>query len=108
MVKTIQVAGKDLGAQGKAKSGAEDAQAQQPRRSRRDKLMAMAMLWSGDRPDVGVAQQVLVSNISLEGVAVKTSEPLTKGSVYYVKMVAGPLKLETAIRVAWCRTRDGM
>jgi hypothetical protein len=82
--------------------------AETPRRSRRDKLMAMATLWSGDQPDVGQSMQVLVSNISLEGVAVRTNEPLTKGAVHYVKMMAGPLRLETAIRVAWCRSRDGL
>jgi hypothetical protein len=79
-----------------------------PRRSRRDKLMAMAMLWNGDKPEVGEVTQVLVSNISLEGVAVRTNNPLIKGAVHYVRMVAGPLKLETAIRIAWCRSRDGL
>src|SRR6266850_4596801 len=83
-------------------------QAQTARRSRRDKLMAMATLWNGERPDVGEAMQVLVSNISLEGVAVRTNSPLIKGAVHYVKMLAGPLKLETAIRIAWCRNREGL
>ena len=81
---------------------------QTPRRSRRDKLMAMAQLWNGDKPDVGSAMQVLVSNISLEGVAIRTNEPLTKGAVHYVRMSAGPLKLETAIKIAWCRSREGL
>ena len=81
---------------------------QTPRRSRRDKLMAMATLWSGDKPEVGASQQVLVSNISLEGVAVRTNEPLIKGALHYVRMSAGPLKLETAIRIAWCRNREGL
>jgi hypothetical protein len=79
-----------------------------PRRSRRDKLMAMAQLWNGDKPEVGAATQVLVSNISLEGVAVRTNEPLIKGALHYVRMTAGPLKLETAIRIAWCRSREGL
>jgi hypothetical protein len=57
---------------------------------------------------VGEATQVLVSNISLEGVAVRTNSPLIKGAVHYVKMLAGPLKLETAIRIAWCRNREGL
>ena len=70
--------------------------------------MAMAMLWNGDQPDSGEAMQVLVSNISLEGVAVRTNSPLIKGAVHYVKMLAGPLKLETAIRIAWCRSREGL
>ncbi len=81
---------------------------QTPRRSRRDKLMAMATLWNGDKPEVGASQQVLVSNISLEGVAVRTNEPLIKGALHYVRMTAGPLKLETAIRIAWCRSREGL
>ncbi|HEV8379325.1 MAG TPA: PilZ domain-containing protein [Tepidisphaeraceae bacterium] len=81
---------------------------QTPRRSRRDKLMAMAQLWNGDKPDAGAPTQVLVSNISLEGVAVRTNEPLTKGAIHYVRMTAGPLKLETAIRIAWCRSREGL
>jgi hypothetical protein len=82
--------------------------AQTPRRSRRDKLMAMATLWNGDKPEVGEPQQVLVSNISLEGVAVRTNEPLIKGALHYVRMSAGPFKLETAIRIAWCRSREGL
>jgi len=81
---------------------------QTPRRSRRDKLMAMATLWNGDKPEVGESIQVLVSNISLEGVAVRTNEPLIKGALHYVRMAAGPLKLETAIRIAWCRSREGL
>ena len=81
---------------------------QTPRRSRRDKLMAMATLWNGDKPEVGASQQVLVSNISLEGVAVRTNEPLIKGALHYVRMTAGPLKLETAIKIAWCRSREGL
>ncbi len=84
------------------------AAGQHERRSRRDKLMAMATMWTGDQPEVGPSQQVLVSNISLEGIAVKTNEPLTKGAVHYVRMSAGPLRLETAIRIAWCRDRAGM
>ena len=59
-------------------------------------------------PDVGSPMQVLVSNISLEGVAIRTNEPLTKGAVHYVRMSAGPLKLETAIKIAWCRSREGL
>src|SRR5687768_9160366 len=78
------------------------------RRGRRDKLMAMAQLWNGERPENGPSQQVLVSNISLEGVAIRTNEPLTKGAVHYVRMTAGPLKLETAIKIAWCRSREGL
>jgi hypothetical protein len=81
---------------------------QTPRRSRRDKLMAMATLWNGDKPEVGESQQVLVSNISLEGVAVRTNEPLIKGALHYVRMTAGPLRLETAIKIAWCRSREGL
>src|SRR6266566_1031143 len=91
-----------------AKGNAQQQGAQMPRRSRRDKLMAMATLWNGDQPDSGEAMQVLVSNISLEGVAVRTNSPLTKGAVHYVRMAAGPLKLETAIRIAWCRSREGL
>ena len=91
----------------KPKNG-QQAQNQVPRRSRRDKLMAMAQLWSGDKPEVGASTQVLVSNISLEGVAIRTNEPLTKGAIHFVRMTAGPLKLETAIKIAWCRSREGL
>ena len=91
----------------KPKNGQTNPQ-QVQRRSRRDKLMAMAQLWNGDKPDNGPSTQVLVSNISLEGVAVRTNEPLTKGAIHYVRMTAGPLKLETAIKIAWCRSREGM
>ena len=91
-----------------AKGNAAQQPAQSARKSRRDKLMAMAMLWNGDQPDSGEAMQVLVSNISLEGVAIRTNSPLIKGAVHYVKMVAGPLKLETAIRIAGCRSREGL
>lgn len=91
----------------KPKNG-QTSPSQTARRSRRDKLMCMATLWNGDKPEVGASQQVLVSNISLEGVAVRTNEPLTKGGVHYVRMTAGPLKLETAIKIAWCRSREGL
>ena len=91
----------------KPKNGQPTPQ-QVPRRSRRDKLMAMATLWNGDKPEVGASQQVLVSNISLEGVAVRTNEPLIKGAIHYVRMTAGPLRLETAIKIAWCRSREGL
>jgi hypothetical protein len=91
----------------KPKNGQTNPQ-QTARRSRRDKLMAMAQLWNGDKPEVGAATQVLVSNISLEGVAIRTNEPLIKGALHYVRMVAGPLKLETPIKIAWCRSREGL
>jgi len=91
----------------KPKNG-QTTPSQTARRSRRDKLMAMAQLWNGDKPDVGAPMQVLVSNISLEGVAIRTNEPLTKGALHYVRMSAGPLKLETAIKIAWCRNREGL
>ena len=81
---------------------------QTARRSRRDKLMALATLWNGSKAEVGESQQVLVSNISLEGVAIRTNEPLIKGALHYVRMTAGPLRLETAIRIAWCRSREGL
>src|SRR5436853_6871110 len=91
----------------KPKNG-QQAQNQVARRSRRDKLMAMAQLWSGDKPEVGASTQVLVSNISLEGVAVRTNEPLIKGAIHFVRMTAGPLRLETPIKIGWRRSADGL
>src|SRR5258705_1551069 len=90
-----------------ATKGNAQQPAQTARRSRRDKLMAMATLWNGDQPDSGEAMQVLVSNISLEGVAGRTNSPLIKGAVHYVKMLARPLELETADRLAGWRSREG-
>src|SRR2546421_12914491 len=91
----------------KPKNG-QQTPSQTPRRSRRDKLMAMATLWNGDKPEVGESLQVLVSNISLEGVAVRTKQPLIKGALYYLGMTAGPPELEEAVCICWGPSRGGM
>jgi hypothetical protein len=44
----------------------------------------------------------------MTGVAFRCREKFDKGSMHYVKLMAGPLKLEALVRIQWCRQRtDG-
>lgn len=76
------------------------------RRSHRDSLVAPATL-ACLQPDADEpGRRVWVYNISLGGVALRSRKPLEAGELYTLKLVAGPLRLESAIRIVWCRRRD--
>jgi len=76
---------------------------QQPKRAL---LVASARVWEGESPDGPGGRNVWLNNVSIGGVAFRAMEPLTVGGIYYLRLVAGPLKLDTPIRVVWCRRRD--
>ncbi len=76
------------------------------RKSHRDSLVAPATL-SCLQPDSDEpSRRVWVYNISLGGIAFRIRRPLDAGGMYRLKLVAGPLYLESEIRIVWCRRRD--
>lgn len=80
--------------------------AQHARRSPRHVLVAAATLWASKLPDASPGTRVSILNVSLEGVAFRSRSPVAPDQVYYLRMIAGPLRLEGPIRIAWCRKHD--
>jgi hypothetical protein len=81
------------------------ASAEDVRRSRRETLVTAATLWPSATPR-GAGVRVFVSNISLDGLAFRARTIFMRDTVHYVRLVAGPLRLEGQIRIAWCRQHD--
>lgn len=78
---------------------------QQIRRSRRETLVTPASLWRFANPN-GPATRVYVFNISLGGIAFRCRQTFERDAVHFIRLAAGPLKLEHRIRVVWCRKRE--
>lgn len=76
------------------------------RRSRRQTLVAPASIWRGSSPDGTPLARVSVTNISLGGLALRARLQLEVGEVYYLRLIAGPLHLESPVLIAWSRRRD--
>jgi hypothetical protein len=77
----------------------------QLRRSRRDTLVTPALLWRFANPQ-GPGTRVYVFNISLGGIAFRSRTAFEPAAVHFIRLAAGPLKLEHRVRVVWCRKRE--
>ena len=77
------------------------------RRSTREPVITVGMI----RPlshDDAAPEQVLVTNVSLHGVGVRTTHQLPVGGRYQIEIGVGPLHLTSRLRVVRCRLRhDG-
>jgi hypothetical protein len=78
------------------------------RSSKRDKLVVMADVWLKPQPDGPAERQMLVFNISLGGVGLRSNTPVNKETVAFIRFTAGPIHLESRVRVCWSRQREGM
>ncbi len=76
------------------------------RGGRRDTLVSAASLWPGRTPGTGKGQPAWVFNISQTGLAFRSLKPLEKGEVYFLRLEAGPFRLDSPVKIAWCRRRD--
>ena len=82
--------------------------AEERRRSKRDTLVTAATARPADSTPDAEGARVFIANISMSGVAFRCREKFDKGSMHYVTLMAGPLKLEALVRIQWCRQRmDG-
>jgi hypothetical protein len=82
--------------------------AQVPRSSKRDKLVVMADVWLRPTPEGPADKQMLVFNISLGGVGLRSNSSLNKDTIAFICFTAGPIHLESKVRVCWSRSREGM
>ena len=71
------------------------------RRTDRTQLFVAATLYTELNPDV--AHQVWVTNVSLGGVGFRTRRAFAPGSVFHARLDAGPIQLDTGVRVVWTR-----
>src|SRR5688572_21126750 len=78
------------------------------RGSKRDKLVVMADVWLKPTPDGPADKQMLVFNISLGGVGLRSNSAVNKDTIGFIRFEAGPIKLESRVRVCWSRSREGM
>ena len=77
----------------------------QLRRDRRETLVTPALLWRFASPQ-GPGARVYVFNISLGGIAFRARTTFEPAAVHFIRLAAGPLKLEHRIRVVWCKKRE--
>jgi hypothetical protein len=78
------------------------------RGSKRDKLVVMADVWLKPTPEGPADKQMLVFNISLGGVGLRSNTAVNKDTIGFIRFTAGPIKLESRIKVCWSRSREGM
>lgn len=64
--------------------------------------MCKALLY----PPSGPPLRVLVSNISMTGVGLRTTQPLNLGAGYRVTVEVGPLTLRSGVEIVRCVPRD--
>ena len=77
------------------------------RASERTKLVANATLYTELSPDT--AHKVWVTNISLGGIAFKTRREYEAGEQYHIKLEAGPIDMNVAIKIVWAsKGSDGI
>jgi hypothetical protein len=69
-------------------------------------LQAPASLWESPRPDSTSGRYVWVYNLSLGGVGFRTQRPVDPTVLHYLRLTAGPLRLEARLRIVWSRRRD--
>lgn len=76
------------------------------RKNDRTSLFVAATLYTELNPDV--AHKVWVTNVSLGGVGFRTRRPFQSGAVFHVRLEAGPIQLDSGVRVMWTRpTAEG-
>jgi hypothetical protein len=80
--------------------------AEERRKSKRDTLVTAALARPANSPADIEGVRVFIANISMHGVAFRCRDRFDKGSMHYVKLMAGPLKLEALVRIQWCRQRN--
>jgi len=78
------------------------------RSSKRDKLVVMADVWLRPTPEGPPDKQMLVFNISLGGVGLRSNTSINKDTIAFIRFTAGPIHLESRVRVCWSRSREGM
>ena len=82
---------------------------QEQRVTERVKLIAAATLYTELTPRPGDGHKVWVTNISLGGVAFKTSRVYEVGTRYHLRLDAGPIDMSAPIRIVWFRRKaDGI
>ena len=93
---------------GKPAGAAKKPDGQVPRAAKRDKLVVMADVWLKPNAEGPADKQMLVFNISLGGVGLRSNNAMNKDTLAYIRFTAGPIHLESKIRVCWSRAREGM
>jgi hypothetical protein len=77
------------------------------RRSRREPVVTVGTLRSTDNPKAP-GRQVLVNDVSLHGVGMRTTFALELGEFFIIEIGVGPLQLSSRMRVARVRElKDG-
>ena len=69
------------------------------RRSHREPVVTTGTIKSAERTGNGEEQQVLVTDVSLHGVGLRSSTELTMGAMYFIEIGVGPLYLSSKMRV---------
>src|SRR5687768_658881 len=77
------------------------------RRSSRETVVTVGMIRPLNHDDA-TPEQVLVTNVSLHGVGLRSTRTLGVGARYHIEIGVGPLQLTSRLRVVRCRVRtDG-
>ena len=77
------------------------------RTTERTNLFAAATLYTELNPDA--AYKVWVTNLSLGGVGFQTRREYAVGQTFHIKLEAGPIDMDCALRVVWSKKNaDGL
>lgn len=77
------------------------------RTTERTQLFAAATLYTELNPDA--AYKVWVTNLSLGGVGFQTRRDYEVGQTFHIKLEAGPIDMDCALRVVWTKKNaDGL
>ena len=77
------------------------------RTTERTQLFAAATLYTELNPDA--AYKVWVTNLSLGGVGFQTRREYQVGQTFHIKLEAGPIDMDCALRVVWTKKNaDGL
>jgi hypothetical protein len=77
------------------------------RRSTREPVVTVGMIRSLSHDDSS-PEQVLVTNVSLHGVGVRSTRQLSVGTRWAIEIGVGPLHISSRMRIVRCRIRaDG-
>jgi hypothetical protein len=75
------------------------------RRSSRESVVTVGMIRPLNHDDA-TPEQVLVTNVSLHGVGLRSTRTLGVGARYHIEIGVGPLQLTSRLRVVRCRVRQ--
>lgn len=73
---------------------------------RREVLVAAAKLWVGRVPDGSSGRSIWVYNVCDGGIAFRSQKSVDPTMLHYIRLEAGPIHLDTALRIVWTRRRD--